>query len=82
MPLGIKGKFYANVPVLYLTRIFYVKNFGAPSLMCNVKGKCTHKGKNLCQYNLTPRYYAAMNEQAKISSYTQCDYGGMPLYYC
>ena len=41
MPLGIKGRFYASVPVLYLTGILYVKNFGAYSLMCNkhIKGR-------------------------------------------
>ena len=50
MPLGIEGKFYASVPVLYLTGIFYVKNFGAYSLVCN-KGKYTHKGKILRQFN-------------------------------
>ena len=46
LPLYLKGRFYAidafrhkrfytNIPVLYLTGTFYVKNFSAYSLVCN-----------------------------------------------
>ena len=33
MPLGIMGRFYASIPVLYLTGRFYIENFGAYSLV-------------------------------------------------
>ena len=47
MPLGIMGRFYASIPVLYLTGRFYVDNlnFGAYSKLVFNNGMCAHKGK-------------------------------------
>ena len=55
MPLGIKGRFYANVPVLYLTGTFYAKNFSAYSLVCNQM--CAH---------IKGRFYANLISEALL----------------
>ena len=35
VPLGIKGRFYASVPILYLTGTFYAENFSTYSHVCD-----------------------------------------------
>ena len=46
----LMGRFYACLPILYLTEIFYAKKFGAYSHV--TKEKCIHEGR----LNFTPTY--------------------------
>ena len=50
MPLGIKGKFYANIPILYPIGTFYAVNL-AHIPLCAANVMCAHKGKILRQLN-------------------------------
>ena len=51
MSLGIKGRFYANLSVLYSMATFYAKNLGAYSHVCDLS-ILKHNGKILRQLNL------------------------------
>ena len=50
----IKGRFYANLSVLYLMALFYARNVGVYSHVCDIL-YYAHNGKILCQQCLISR---------------------------